>query len=156
MMAVELTNRPTWPNATWYGSPADAKRELSQFSEAIIKAAQPVRTRAPFVVDRAIQLVRSASFAEGLLDDNDNDRIKTADRARALVDLLAPVAAVADRILNDLVDRYGFRRVLTPQSEGRGNVLRAYVEFTHHALVDGIRAFVDWSDHNQESRRTFG
>lgn len=155
-MAVELANRPTWPNTNWYGSPADAKRQLSQFSEAIINAAAPVRTRARYVVDRAIQLVRSAAFAEALLDENDTERIKTEDRARTLVELLTPVAAVADRILNDLVDRYGFRPVLTPRPENRRKVLRTHVDFAPDALTDGIRAFVDWSDHNHDAHRTLG
>src|SRR4051812_3531908 len=81
-MAVELYNRPTWPTTMWNGSPADAARQLSEFGDFIVELAKPVRGHAPFVLDRAVQLVRSATVSAGLLDKRDTERIRSEDRAR--------------------------------------------------------------------------
>jgi hypothetical protein len=153
-MVTELYNRPTWPTGMWAGSPADAARQLSEFGDLVVELATPVRHVAPFLVDRAVQLVRSATVCAGLLGDHDTERVRTPDRARALCAALAPFAAVADQVLNDLVDQYGFRAVLTPTSAQRRNQPPGHEGFAHHALDDGVRALVYWSTSNYETHQT--
>lgn len=153
-MAVELHNRPTWPTGMWNGSPADAARQLSEFGDIIVELVKLIRDHVPFVLERAVQLVRSATVCASLLDEHDTERIRSEDRARSLCDVLAPFAVVADRVLNDLVDQYGFRAVLTPSLAQKRSVLPGHEEFTHHALRDRVQVVVCWSDSNHESRRT--
>lgn len=153
-MAVELHNRPIWPTAMWNGSPADAARQLSEFGDIIVELVKPAKDHAPFVLERAVQLVRSATVCASLLDEYDTERIRSEDRARSLCGVMAPFAMVADRVLNDLVDQYGFRGVLTPSPAQTRSVPPGHEEFTHYALRDRIQVIVYWSDSNHESRRT--
>lgn len=153
-MTVELHNRPTWPMDMWNGSPADAARQLSEFGDTIVALVQPVKDYAPFVLDRAVQLVRSATVCAGLLDECDTERIRSEDRARALCEVLAPFAMVADRVLNDLADQYGFRDVLTPSPAQERNEPPGHEGFTYYPLRDGVQVVVYWSDGNRQSHRT--
>jgi hypothetical protein len=153
-MAVELQNRPTWPTPMWNGSPVDAARQLSEFGDSIVELAKPARGHAAFVLERAIQLVRSATVCANLVDARNTARIRSQDRARALCDAIAPFAAVADRVLNDVVDQYGFRSLLTPSSAQLRSVPVGHEEFTPNALRDRIQVVVYWSDDHHRSRCT--
>lgn len=152
-MAVELYNRPTWPTGMWIGSPADAARQLFEFGDVVVELAKPVKDHAPFVLERAVQLVRSATVCAGLINGHDSERIHTENRAHALCEILTPFAVVADRVLNDLVDQYGFRGALTP-SLAQTRTLPPGHEDLHHALRDGIQVVIYWSDGNHELRPT--
>lgn len=155
-MAVELHNRPTWPTGMWNGSPADAARQLFEFGDIIVELVKPIRTTAPYVLERAVQLVRSATVCASLLDERDTERVRSDDRAHSLCEALTPFAVVADRVLNDLVDQYGFRAVLTPSAAQKRSIPPGHEEFTHNALRDRIQVVVNWSDSNRASRRTTG
>lgn len=151
-MALELYNRPTWPTGMWNGSPADAARQLFEFGDAVVDLARPVKNHAPFLLERAVQLVRSATVCASLMNGHDTERIRSKDQAQTLFEALAPFTVVADRVLNDLVDEYGFRNVLTPSPAQERSQAPGH-ENAYHALRDGIQVVVDWSDHNRASHR---
>jgi len=153
-MAVELFNRPTWPTAMWNGSPADAARQLVDFADVMADAAQRAKGDAPFLVERTVQVLRSATVCAAMLDHHGGNPVRCEGDALLLCEALAPFAIVANQVLNDLVERYGFREVLMRSSAQLPRVLAGHEEFTHHALRDGIQVIVYWSDATHQPRRT--